>query len=132
MSVKNSYTTADYLEWDSMLTLIHRLYNDGDYRFSLLIGCGAFFGLRISDLRTLTWDKILDQDCFMLNEKKNREKTDNKDQQGFSETHPRLPRCIKRNIPQTALLLEQQRNSLFSSEDQRSFQRDQGEIRLED
>ena len=68
MSVKNSYTTADYMEWDTMLSLIRKLYNDGDYRFSLLIGCGCFFGLRISDLRTLSWDMIMDQDSFMLKE----------------------------------------------------------------
>lgn len=70
MSVKNSYTTADYLEWDTAMALIRKLYKDGDYRFSLLIGCGCFFGLRISDLRTLTWDMILDQDSFMLKEQK--------------------------------------------------------------
>ena len=70
MSVKNSYTTADYLPWDTAMALIRKLYNDGDYRFSLLIGCGCFFGLRISDLRTLTWDMILDQESFMLNEQK--------------------------------------------------------------
>lgn len=60
MSLKHSYTTADYIEWDSMLTLVRRLYNDGEYRMSLLIGCGSFFGLRISDLLTLTWSMLLD------------------------------------------------------------------------
>ena len=70
MSVRNSYTTADYLPWDTAMALVRKLYNDGDYRFSLLIGCGCFFGLRISDLRTLTWDMILNQESFMLNEQK--------------------------------------------------------------
>ena len=70
MSVKNSYTTADYLPWDTMLSLVRRLYNDGDYRFSLLLGCGSFFGLRISDLRKLNWSMLLDGDSFMLNEQK--------------------------------------------------------------
>ena len=71
MSVKNSFTTADYLPWDTMLSLIRRLYNDGDYRFSLLIGCGSFFGLRISDLRTLNWSMLLDGQFFMLIEQNN-------------------------------------------------------------
>ena len=44
MSVKNSITTADYLPWDTMLTLVRRLYRDGDYRMSLIVGCGAFLG----------------------------------------------------------------------------------------
>lgn len=59
MSIKNSYTTADPIEWDTMLSWIHRLYRDGDYTMSLFIGCGSFFGLRVSDLRLLTWDQLL-------------------------------------------------------------------------
>ena len=64
------YTTSDYIEWDTCMNLIHRLYKDGNYRMSLLIGCGAFFGLRISDLLTLTWTQILNQDSFAIWEKK--------------------------------------------------------------
>ena len=85
MSARNSYTTADYLEWDTMLSLVRKLYNDGDYRFSLLIGCGSFFGLRISDLRTLTWDMILDQESFMLNEQKTGKRRIVKINQGFQK-----------------------------------------------
>ena len=85
MSARNSYTTADYLEWDTMLSLVRKLYHDGDYRFSLLIGCGSFFGLRISDLRTLTWGQILDQDSFMLNEKKTGKRRIIKINQGFQK-----------------------------------------------
>ena len=85
MSVKNSYTTADYLEWDTMLLLIRKLYDDGDYRFSLLIGCGSFFGLRISDLRTLTWDMILGQDSFMLKEQKTGKRRIIKINRGFQK-----------------------------------------------
>ena len=85
MSLKNSYTTADYLEWDTMLSLVRKLYNDGDYKFSLLIGCGSFFGLRISDLLTLTWDMILDQDSFMLSEKKTGKRRIVKINKGFQK-----------------------------------------------
>ena len=70
MSVKHTYTTSDYIEWNTMLNLIRRLFKDGDYRMSLLIGCGSFFGLRISDLLTLSWDMLIDGECFMLTEKK--------------------------------------------------------------
>lgn len=69
MSVKNSTTCADYLEWDTAMNLIHRLYRDGDYTMSLFIGCGCFFGLRCSDLRTLTWS-MLNNETFTLIEKK--------------------------------------------------------------
>lgn len=69
MSQKHSYTTADYLPWDTMLNLTHRLYRDGKYRMSLLVACGSFFGLRISDLLSLSWKQILGE-SFTLNEKK--------------------------------------------------------------
>ena len=70
MSLKNTYVTSDYLEWDSMLALVHKLYRDKEYRLSLLVGCGSFFGLRISDLLTLTWAMLLDSDSFIIIEKK--------------------------------------------------------------
>lgn len=70
MSLKNSYVTSDYLEWDSMLSLVRKLHRDKEYRLSLLIGCGSFFGLRISDLLTLTWSTLLDGDKFIITEKK--------------------------------------------------------------
>lgn len=70
MSALNSHTKADYLEWNTMLNLIRRLYRDGDYRMSLFIGCGCFFGLRVSDLRKLTWSMLLGDDKFVINEQK--------------------------------------------------------------
>lgn len=66
----HKYQTSDYMEWDVMLSLIRKLYRDKNYRMSLLIGCGCFFGLRISDILTLTWDMLLSDDKFVLHEKK--------------------------------------------------------------
>ena len=70
MSLKGSSTRADYIEWDTAVNLVHRLYRDGDYRMSLLIGCGIFFGLRISDLLQLSWNMLLEGDSFTLTEQK--------------------------------------------------------------
>lgn len=70
MSLKNSYVTSDYIEWDTMLSLIRKLYRDREYRMSLLIGCGCFFGLRISDILSLTWSMLLDNEKFVVVEKK--------------------------------------------------------------
>ncbi|MFK1860723.1 tyrosine-type recombinase/integrase [Bacteroides fragilis] len=53
-----------------MLSLVRRLYRDKEYRLSLLVGCGSFFGLRISDLLTLTWGMLLDGHSFIVVEKK--------------------------------------------------------------
>lgn len=50
---KKFSTTADYQDWDQMLNLIHKLYKDEKYKMSLLIALGSFWGLRITDLKSL-------------------------------------------------------------------------------
>lgn len=70
MSQKHTYTTADYLPWDTATNLVRKLYRNKDYRMSLLIGCGIFYGLRVSDLLTLNWSQILSGNEFVLYEKK--------------------------------------------------------------
>lgn len=85
MSLKNSNVTSDYIEWDSMLSLIRKLYRDKEYRLSLLIGCGSFFGLRISDLLTLTWSMLLDSDRFTLIEKKTKKRREVKINRDFQK-----------------------------------------------
>ena len=70
MSIKNSNTTSDYIEWDAAVNLVHRLFRDGDFRMSLLVGCGIFFGLRISDTLRLTWSMLLEGNSFEIIEKK--------------------------------------------------------------
>lgn len=71
MSLKHSTTASDYLPWDTMHSLVSRLFRDGDYRMSLLIACGAYMGLRISDLKNLSWAELLNEDnTITLNEKK--------------------------------------------------------------
>lgn len=70
MSAKGTYTTAEPLDWDEAISLMNRLFKDGNYRIALLVGCGIFFGLRISDLLRLTWHDLLDEDTFIIHEKK--------------------------------------------------------------
>lgn len=70
MSAKYSKTTADYLSWDQNLNLIRKLYDDGNYKISLLISIGSFLGLRISDILILRWEDILNKEEFTLQEKK--------------------------------------------------------------
>lgn len=65
-----AYRTSDSMEWDTAMALVRRLFRDGDYRMSLLVGSGCFFGLRISDLLSLTWNMLLDDDRFIVHEKK--------------------------------------------------------------
>lgn len=71
MIVKDrKHGAADPLEWNEAMNLINRLYRDGRYRDSLLVGCGCFFGLRISDLLTLKWEDILGKESFVMGEEK--------------------------------------------------------------
>lgn len=85
MSLKNSHTTADYIEWNTAVNLVHRLYKDGNYRISLLIGCGIFFGLRISDLLQLSWDMLLNDSSFEIIEKKTKKRREVRINKGFQK-----------------------------------------------
>ena len=86
MALKNQFTTADYIEWDEAMNLVRRLYRDGDYRMSLLIGCGCFFGLRFSDLRTLRWEQVLSKDgAFALYEQKTGKRREVRINKGFQQ-----------------------------------------------
>jgi len=70
MSAKFSNTTSDFLEWSQSMNLIRNLYRDGNYRISLLVAFGSFWGLRISDILSLHWQQVYDRDEFELVEKK--------------------------------------------------------------
>lgn len=70
MSAKFSHTTATAIEWSVATNLVHKLYKDKQYKASLLIACGCFFGLRISDLLSLSWTQLLDVEQFTIKEKK--------------------------------------------------------------
>ena len=85
MSLKNSNTTADYIEWNTAVNLVHRLFKDGNYQMSLLIGCGIFFGLRISDILQLSWDVLLDDSSFQVIEKKTQKRREVRINKGFQK-----------------------------------------------
>ena len=81
----HEYRTSNAMDWDIMLSLVRKLYRDGEYRMSLLIGCGCFFGLRISDILTLTWSMLLDADKFTIYEKKTNKRRVVKIYRGFQK-----------------------------------------------
>ena len=70
MSLKYSQTTSDYLQWGEAINLIRSLSKDRDYKMSLLIAIGCFWGLRISDTLSLRWNQILNVDEFSIIEHK--------------------------------------------------------------
>jgi integrase len=51
----------------------------------LLIGCGIFFGLRISDLLQLSWDMLLNDSSFEIIEKKTKKRREVRINKGFQK-----------------------------------------------
>lgn len=68
MSLKYSNTTADRLDWADMLNLTRKLIQDGNYKIALFITLGSFWGLRVYDMKQLTWLLILDKDEITITE----------------------------------------------------------------
>jgi len=62
--------TTNGLDWNVMLGLTHRLKQDGNLKFYLLILTGCYFGLRAGDLLNLRWCDVIDKDDFALKEQK--------------------------------------------------------------
>jgi integrase len=89
MSLKGSKTKSDYIEWNIVQLLIQKLERDGDWKFSLLFSIGTYTGLRISDILTLKWNDLLDNDTLRVTEKKT--KKDRK-----ITIHPQLKEIITR------------------------------------
>lgn len=81
--VFHEYRTSNAMDWDAAVALVRKLFRDGNYRMSLLIGSGIFFGLRISDTLTLTWSQLLNDEKFVLYEKKTNKRRVVKINKGF-------------------------------------------------
>lgn len=66
----HAHASADAMDWDEAIALIHRVHDDGKIRQAMLLACGCHLGLRISDLLTLTWGQLLEAEPIVLTEKK--------------------------------------------------------------
>ncbi len=74
MSLKNQHTTADFLSWEESRRIINRLYEDGYYQYCLLFVLGTRLGLRIGDIKRLTWDDVLSQNRLVFHQQKRNKK----------------------------------------------------------
>jgi integrase len=70
MSRLGQITTTSFIDWNDFISLITRLEKDKEYKFCLLISIGVFTGLRISDLLTLKYSDLLEDDVFLITERK--------------------------------------------------------------
>jgi len=70
MSKPGTTTTTSGMEWNAMLGLTHRLKQDGNLTFYLLILTGCYFGLRAGDLLRLSWCDVLGREDFTITEQK--------------------------------------------------------------
>ena len=70
MSLANTKTECSGIEWNSLLGLLVQLKKANRYREYLLIGTGAYLGLRASDLLDLRWSDVLNKDEVTITEKK--------------------------------------------------------------
>lgn len=64
------HPAADALDWNEAMRLIKGLCEDEKYRDAMLVGCGCYLGLRISDLLRLTWSDLLTDSQMILEERK--------------------------------------------------------------
>lgn len=113
MSKKFQNTTADYLEWDSNILLISKLYQDQNYKFALLIALGSFFGIRISDLLNLKWYDILNTDTLNIIEKKTKKQRTIKINDQLKK---HIQSCYKEIKPQSTndFIFTSQKGSVYS------------------
>ena len=113
MSAKFSTTTADFLEWNQSMNLIRNLYNDGNYKMSLLISFGSFWGLRISDVLSLKWENVYNLDEFSLIERKTGKTREIKIN---SQLRRHIEDCYKNIRPQTLdeFIFTSQKGSIYS------------------
>lgn len=70
MSVAKSITECSGIDWNSLLGLLVQLKRAKRHREFLLIGTGAYLGLRASDLLNLRWSDVLNKDEIIITEKK--------------------------------------------------------------
>jgi integrase len=113
MSAKFSTTTADYLEWNQSMNLIRNLYNDGNYKISLLVSFGSFWGLRISDILSLKWEQVYDLDEFTIVEKKTKK---NREIKINAQLKRHISDCQQKIRPRTLdeFIFTSQKGSIYS------------------
>lgn len=69
MSLKGSNTSAEPLEWDEAIILYKSLLKDNYPRLAAMVILGIHTGLRIGDIRMLTWEQLLGDNISIVEQK---------------------------------------------------------------
>ena len=67
---RGGHPAADAMDWDEALRVIAHLKADGDWRGAMLIACGCYLGLRISDMLRLRWQDVTQEKDIRMREQK--------------------------------------------------------------
>ena len=68
--MKGVKTTSDYIPWSDAINVVHKLYRDKNYVMSLFFATGIMTGLRVTDLRSLKWNQLLQGGILTITEHK--------------------------------------------------------------
>ena len=91
---KGKKTETQPIKWNQAMFVLDALRDKGKDNTRLMLACGFFFGLRISDILSLTYEHI-SGDSFILNEKKtNKEREINLDPK-FKEIRDQILSTLK-------------------------------------
>nr|DAK03490.1 MAG TPA: site specific tyrosine recombinase [Bacteriophage sp.] len=69
MSLKGSNTSAEPLKWDEAIILYKSLLKDNYPRLAAMVILGIHTGLRIGDIRMLTWEQLLGDNISIVEQK---------------------------------------------------------------
>lgn len=83
--MKGVKTTSDYIPWSDAINVVHKLYRDKNYVMSLFIATGIMTGLRVTDLRSLHWNQLLQGGVLTITEHKTKKERQIKLNQDFVE-----------------------------------------------
>lgn len=70
MSLKGKLTKSDYLPMSELKKLLDGLHKDKDYMGELYVRISFYTAMRSSDVRSLTWEEVLNRFHFFKTEKK--------------------------------------------------------------
>jgi integrase len=111
MSLKNSTTTSDYLNFDSTLNKAMKIIkNDRNYKIGFLVILGINTGLRISDILKITFED-LKNDSISLIEKKTGKKRIIKINDNIKKA---LEIVLERNTNNSDNIFKTNQNTIYS------------------